>query len=79
MHALLNENLVDKLFVQELWFGCIGMVRNDEMHIGKETLGGAVNPQWSPHYPHFTTKQQAKVMTYVCIHDHSHPFCLNKC
>ena len=58
MHALLNENLVDDVvFVQEPWFGCIGVARNDELHSGKETMGGAANPQWSLHYPRFAANQ----------------------
>ena len=58
MHALLNENLVDDVvFVQEPWFGRIGVARNDELHSGKETLGGAANSQWSLHYPRFNTNQ----------------------
>ena len=80
MHALLNENLVDDVvFVQEPWFGRIGVARNDELHSGKETLGGAANSQWSLHYLRFNANQRAKVMTYVRIHDRSHPFHLNKC
>ena len=55
------------------------VTRNDELHSGKETMGGAANSQWSLHYPRFTTNQRAKVMTYVRIHDRSHPFRLNKC
>ena len=78
MHALLNGNTKDDvLFVQEPWFGRIGTARDDVLHSGKLVLGGAVNTQWTLHYPHFTNR--AKVMTYVHIHDRSHPFRLNKC
>ena len=78
MHALLNGNLEDDiLFVQEPWFGRIGTARDDVLHSGKSVLGGAANAQWTLHYPWFT--DQAKVMTYVRIHDRSHPFHLNKC
>ena len=37
-----------------------------------------MNTQWTLHYPSFTNKR-AKVMTYIRIHDRSHPFRLNKC
>ena len=78
MHVLLNGNLEDDiLFVQEPWFGRIGTARDDVLHSGKSVLGGAANAQWTLHYPRFTNR--AKVMTYVCIHNCSHPFCLNKC
>lgn len=78
MHALLNGNSEDDiLFVQEPWFGRIGTARDDVLHSGKSVLGGAANAQWTLHNPHFTNR--AKVMTYIRIHDRSHPFCLNKC
>ena len=78
MHALLNGNLEDDImFVQKPWFGRIGTARDDVLHSGKSVLRGAANAQWTLHYPRFTDR--AKVMTYVRIHDRSHPFRLNKC
>ena len=79
MHVLLNTNVEDDvLCVQEPWFGEIGTRRDDRERTGKSILGGAANAQWMLHYPSFTNKR-AKVMTYVRIHDRSHPFRLNKC
>ena len=42
-------------------------------------MGGAANPRWTLHYPHFPSSKWAKVMTYIRIHDRDHPFCKNKC
>ena len=79
MHALLNTNVDDDvLCVQEPWFGDIGTRRDDRERTGKSVLGGAANAQWTLHYPSFANKR-AKVMTYIRIHDRSHPFRLNKC
>ena len=72
MHALLNGNTED-----DVLFGRIGTVHDDVLHSGKSVLGGAANAQWTLHYPCFTNR--VKVMTYVHIHDRSHPFHLNKC
>ena len=53
-HALLNENDTDDvLFIQEPWFGRIGTKRSDNEAQGKQVMGGAANPRWTLHYPHF--------------------------
>ena len=79
-HALLNENDMDDiLFIQEPWFGRIGTKRSDTEAQGKQVMGGAANPRWTLHYPHFPSSKRAKVMTYIRIHDRDHPFRKNKC
>ena len=53
-HVLLNNNHTDDvLFFQELWFGWIGTKRSDAEAQGKGVIGGAANPKWTLHYPHF--------------------------
>jgi hypothetical protein len=75
MHALLATNTTDDvLFIQEPWFGAIGTARCDISIKGKEVLGGAASPKWTLAYPHFSTTQRTKVMTYVRSHDRSSPF-----
>ena len=45
MHALLNTNETDDiLLIQELWFGPIGIGRDDYLCSGVDVLGGANNP-----------------------------------
>ena len=66
---LLNENDTDDvLFIQEPWFGRIGTKRLDTEAQGKQVMGGAANPRWALHYPHFPSTKRAKVMTYIRIH-----------
>lgn len=70
MHALLNTNKQDDiLLIQELWFGPIGVGREDFLRNGVDVLGGAGNPSWHLVYPHFTQESRTKVMTYARIHD----------
>lgn len=65
-HVLLNNNHTDNiLFVQEPWFRQIRTKRSDNEAQGKEVIGGAANPKWTLHYPHFIFPKQAKVMTYI--------------
>ena len=75
MHTLLNSNQEDNiLFIQEPWFGNIGMARDDTLREGREVFGGVGNPKWNTFYPHFTNGLRAKVMTYARIHDIDKPF-----
>ena len=75
MHMLLNLNLEDGiLFIQEPWFGNIGVARDDALREGREVLGGVGNLKWNAFYPHFTNGLRAKVMTYARIHDIDKPF-----
>jgi hypothetical protein len=75
MHALLSTNLTDDiLFIQEPWFSMVRTAHCDSAINGKDVLGGAASPKWTLAYPYFTDTQHAKVMTYVCTHDHSNPF-----
>jgi hypothetical protein len=46
---------------------------------GKDVLGGVANPKWRLAYPSFTNGQRAKVMTYICLHDHFSKYKPNHC
>ena len=75
MHTLLNSNLKDDIpFIPELWFGNIGVARDDALREGREVFGGVGNPKWNAFYPHFSNGIRAKVMTYARIHDIDKPF-----
>ena len=75
MHTILNSNLEDDiLFIQEPWFGNIGVARDDALREGREVYGGVGNPKWNAYYPYFTNGLRAKVMTYARIHDIDKPF-----
>ena len=65
-HALLETNSTDDILCsQEPWFSRIGVTRADDAREGRDVLGGAAHPNWTIHYPYFTTSQRAKVMTYT--------------
>ena len=70
MHALLETNKIDDiLFVQEPWFSRVGTARSVGEREGRDILGGAAHNKWELAYPYFSGDQQAKVMTYTCIHE----------
>ena len=49
MHTLLNSNgEVDILFIQEPWFGNIGVARDDALREGREVRGGLAIPSGMP-------------------------------
>ena len=65
MHVLLNDNSADDiLFVQEPWYGQIGMKRSDADSQGKEVWGGTANPKWTLHSLLCSPTIRVKVMTF---------------